>query len=182
MSQAGMNNSSGGGGGGENIQSLTPDSGGVVTPVANNIDLFTTAVSSNNNNGIQSVNGGAGVLDVELTNFLQGQVTTANATPTNIITFALSAIPGVYSVSGTVVAFDITDTAGGACDFSIAFRSTGAAVQIIGSTVDNVFLEPSLATADISVSSSGNSFLLGVVGVAGKTIDWNASFNYRFVS
>ena len=63
MSQAGANSTSGGGGGGD-LSTLTPDVGGVVTAVANNIDIhgINGIVTSNTGPGSLTISGGVGLL------------------------------------------------------------------------------------------------------------------------
>jgi len=176
-------NSAGGSGG--SVNTLTPDQGGVITPVGNNINVLTTGSSSvqsqNFNNGIRTVNGGAAELDVVLTNRATGQVTTNNAVATTIITFPLGATPGVYNFTGSVTAFDSTDVAGACYNVLIGVRTTGAAGTFVGADEIGTVVEPALNAADVLITISVNSLVVQVLGIAAKTIDWDALLNYRFV-
>lgn len=166
------------------IVTVTGDSGGAVGPdAAGNINLFGGSSTVNNDNGITTIgNPGTNTETITLTNRATGQVTTTDATPTTIITFPLGATPGVFYARGNVVAFDITDVAGGAYDFSTGARTTGAAGTELGTEYKDVFEEAAMATADFNIIVSGNNLIVQVVGIAGKTIDWNAELTYRFVS
>lgn len=183
MSQAGILNVAGGGGGGTPIQTLTGDIGGAVPPTANNIFIVGGTSTANNSNGITfSGNIGTSTLTGTLTNRISGQVTTVDATPTTIITFALGAVPGVYTFSGDITAYDLTDIAGASYGVISGIRTSGAAAIEIGTQFNTNFEEASMVTASIDVTTSGNNVIFQVTGIAGKTIDWDALFNYRFVS
>jgi hypothetical protein len=161
-------------------EQFTTDSG-IAVPVANNLNIFGIDSIANNDNGI-STSGSGATVNIILTNRSTGTVTTANATPTTALTFALGATPGVYFFEGNVVAFDTTDTAGGAYSFVSGFRTTGAAATEISTEFKDVFEEAAMATADFSIAASANNFVLTVTGIAAKTIDWNVYLTYRFVS
>lgn len=183
MSQAGIINVAGGGGGGAPIQTLTGNTGGAVPPTANNIFIVGGTSTANNANGITFAgNPGTSTLTGTLTNRISGQVTTANATPTTIITFPLGATPGVYTFNGDITAFDITDSAGASYGVISGVRTDGATATEIGTQFNTNFEEFAMITADIDVTVSANNVIFQVTGVAGKTIDWDAFFNYRFVS
>ena len=161
-------------------EQFTTDSG-IAIPVANNLNILGIDSSANNDNGI-STSGAGATVDIILTNRQTGAVTTTDATPTTILTFPLGAIPGVYYIEGNIVAFDVTDTAGGAYTLSGAVRTTGAAGVAIGVPVITVVEEAALTTSSFAISVSVNNLIATVTGIAGKTIDWNAYLTYRFVS
>lgn len=160
--------------------SFTTDSG-IAVPAANNLNVFGIDSIVNNDNGIMTTGSGSTVNAV-LTNRATGTVTTTDATPTTAITFSLGATPGVYYFRGSIVAYDLTDVAGGAYDFSTGFRTDGATATELGTEYKDVFEEAAMATADFNVLASGNNLIVQVVGIAAKTIDWNAEISYRFVS
>lgn len=152
-------------------------------PAANVLNVFGRDTSANNTNGIRTDgSSGSNTLTVQLTNRVRGVVTTVDATPTFIITFPLGAVPGVYEINGSVAGFDITDTAGASYGFISGIRTTGAAAIEIGTQFTTNFEEPAMATSEIDVLVSGNNAIIQVIGVAGKTIDWDCLFTYRFVS
>lgn len=151
-------------------------------PIANVLNVLGGDTTANDNEGIRTDgSSGSNTLTIQLTNRVKGVVTTTNATPTSIITFALSATPGVYEIGGSVAAFDITDTAGASYSFTSGIRSTGAAAIEIGTQFTTNFEEAALAAADIDVTVSGNNIIIQVTGILGKLIDWDALFTYRFV-
>lgn len=159
---------------------FTADSGSA-TPVGNNLNIFGIDSTVNNDNGITTTAAGDTV-DVVLTNRSTGTTTTVNATPTTVLTFALGATPGVYFFEGSVVAYDLTDTVGGAYSYVSGFRTTGAAAVEISTEFKDVFEEAAMSSADFSISASANNLIISVTGIAAKTINWNVSLTYRFVS
>ena len=161
--------------------SFTADDATVAVPVANNLNVFSEDTTDNNDNGIQTTAAGD-TLTIQITNRATGTLTTTDATSTTALTFALGATPGVYFFEGNVVAFDLTDTAGGAYSFVSGFRTTGASAIEISTEFKDVFEEAAMATADFTISASGNNLIIQVQGIIGKTIDWNVTLTYRFVS
>lgn len=163
---------------------FTADDATIGIPVANNLNLFSRDTTDNNDNGIQTTadpNGSANYY-VEVTNRTTGTTTTANATPTTVITFPLGATPGVYYFTGQLVAFDTTDTAGAAYSFESAVRTTGAAGIEIASEDKTIFEEAAMTAADFAFSVSANNATLEVTGIIAKSINWNCLLTYRFVS
>ena len=108
--------------------------------------------------------------------------TTPTATPTTIITFPLGAVPGVYLFEGSIQAYDLTDVAGGAYNYSSGIRTTGAAGIILGTEFKDVFEDAAMVSSDFNLNVSGNNLVVQVTGISGKTIDWNGYLEYRFVS
>ncbi len=186
MSQAGINNTSSGPVPPSVATSYVTDNGTAV-PAANILIVHGTQSVENNDSGIIAKGGVVGTgtsneVDVVLTNRQTGIVTTANATPTTILTFTLGATPAVYSIEGNLVAFDITDAAGASYNFTSGVRTTGVAATEIGTEYKDLFEEAAMSTADLTVSASGNTLVIQVIGIAGKTIDWNCYLTYRIVS
>lgn len=159
---------------------FSTDSGNAV-PAANILNVLGADTTVNNDNGIRTT-GSGNTVTVQLTNRSTGQVTTANATPTTILSFALGATPGVYYFRGSLQAYNTTDIAGGAYDFSAGARTTGAAGTELGTEYKDVFEEVAMTTADFNVTVSANNLVIEVIGIAAKTINWNIDLTYRFVS
>jgi hypothetical protein len=155
-------------GGASTINTLTPDIGGVVTPVANNIDL-------NGGNGIQTSNGGAGILIINDTLVRTGTATTVDAATSTAITIPLSP-----SQSGTFQAIfsayeATTPASAGGQIVGTAYRPGAGAAAVVG-TPDKLFeTTAALAAASIDVSVSGNNVILTVTGVVGLTINWTCA-------
>lgn len=182
MSQAGIINTTSGPVPPTVATTYVTDVNSPAIPALNILNVIGGTSTANTNSGIRTDgSSGSNTLTVQLTNRIIGDVTTTNATPTTIITFALGATPGVYTFTGDITAFDITDTAGASYGIISGIRTTGAAAVEIGTQFNTNFEEAAMITADIDVTTSGNNVIFTVTGVAGKTIDWDALFNYRFV-
>ena len=179
MSQSGIINIAGGGGGGSPILTVTGDTGGAVTPTLNNINLVGGTSTANNALGI-TVAGtlGTSTETVTLTNRQTGSVTTADATPTTLISFTASAAAAVYHIECRVAAFDATDVAGASYIIEGGVRTTGAATTLITPTDITLQEEAAMGTADIDLTVSGNTFNIVVTGIAAKSIRWFGVMTY----
>lgn len=167
---------------------------GTAVPAANILNVNAYDSTENNDNGIVTKGGiasgnppGSGAIsemDIYLTNRATGTVTTTDATPTTALTFSLATggATGVYFINGDIVAYDVTDVAGGAYSFVSGARTLAGVGTEIGTEFKDVLEEAAMVTADFSVSVTGNNFIVSVQGIAGKTINWNVSLTYRFVS
>lgn len=163
--------------------SYVTDVNSPAVPALNILDVFGNDTTDDNAFGIRTDgSSGSNILTIQLTNRVRGTIATNNATPTAIITFPLSVTPGVYEFGGSVAAFDVTDTAGASYSFTSGVRSTGAAAIEIGTQFTTNFEEAAMATADIDVTTSGNSIVIQVTGIAATLIHWDALFTYRFIS
>ena len=85
MSQAGANNTAGGGGG--SLNTLTPDVGGVVNPVAANIDIhgINGIVTSNTGPGSLTISGGVGILQTVSVTLTSAQIKNLATVPVTIV-------------------------------------------------------------------------------------------------
>ncbi len=153
---------------------------GVAVPVANILNVLGSDTVVNNDNGLRTI-GSVNTVTVQLTNRSTGQITTTDATPTTGISLALGATPGTYIIDGLIAAYDVTDTASGGYGFTSVVRTTGAAAIEIGTDNTLEYEDAAMATADINVGVTLNTFVVDVTGIVGKTIDWNTSLTFRFV-
>lgn len=163
--------------------SFVTDSGTVI-PAANVVNLNGGATTANNDNGITVIANpdGSNNAVFQLTNRVSGNVTTSNATPTILTTFALGATPAVYNFDIQVVGYDVTDNLGVGYFISGSVRTTGAAAVLVG-TPDKITNEEVGTTGcDANLTVSGNNAVVQVTGLAAKTIDWKALSEYIFVS
>ncbi len=164
---------------------------GTAVPAANILIVRAFDTTENNDNGIETKGGvnsgdppGTGLtneLDVYITNRTTGSVTTADATLTTIISFAMGATPGAFYVYGNVQAFNSSTPAAGTYSYSGGYRTDGATATELGTELHDEFEDPALITADVFLSASGNNIILQVQGVAATSINWNALFEFRRV-
>lgn len=163
------------------IVSITPNSGILVVPTAGgNVNILASSSSSFNEAGITTV-GTANTLTVTLTNRVSGQVTTANATPTAVITFALGAVAAVYTLSGFTTARSTATGEGASYFFESSFRTDGATATEIGTESSTFFEDASLTSADTTIVASGNNAVITVTGVLATTIHWDGILTFRRV-
>lgn len=163
--------------------SFVTDVNSPAIPAANILIEIGGQTTANNDKGVRTDgSSGSNTLTVQLTNRQTATVTTSDATPTTILTFALPAIAGTYYVYGNVQAFTLTGPAGGAYSFSGGYITSGASSTELGTEFHDTFQSASLITSDISLSPSGNNVLVTVTGVVGLTIDWNALLEFRQVN
>jgi len=150
---------------------------------ANNINIFAEDTTDNVDNGTQTRGDSAtNTVYVQITNRQTATVTTANATPVTLLTFAMPSVAGTYYIYGNVQAFTSTGPAGGAYSFSAGYLTNGATSTELGTEFHDTFQSASLLTSDIALSASGNNAILTVTGVAGLTINWNALLEFRQVN
>lgn len=171
MSQQGMLTDSTSAGG--DIETLTGDTGGAVGPDgAFNINLLGGA-------GIE-VTGSPGTNTLTITEdgALEGTGSTVGATTDDVLTVALGATPGTYTLEARVAAFD-SSTPSGASFWAIgSFRTDGASATEIETESENEFMEAALMLAEVDWVASGNNAILRVTGVAGLTVSWKAEGEY----
>jgi hypothetical protein len=158
MSQVYVGNGSGGGGGGSNVQTLTPNSGGAVSPVANNInDQGLAANSGGNAYPLFSYNGGAGQFNWENRTYLSPYVVDPSTT---------NGSKGTFTTLAAAITQCISDGA--------ATTGPGAAIYIRNTTI----------TETISLSTNGiNISILGTGGKSNQSFAnsnpiFNGSFTY----
>lgn len=157
------------------VETLTGDTGGPVgVDAAFNINILGGV-------GIDVAgNPATNTLTISDDDLVQGTVTTNDAVATTCVSFPLGTSAGTYVIDGRLSAFNSTDVSGSGYFFSAACRTTGAAGVLVGVTFGAEFEEASIAAVDYDVSVAGNTLLIQVTGIAGKTIIWNGEFEYQF--
>lgn len=184
MSQAGIISTSAG-----PVPPFVPTSfvtqNGTAVPAANVLIVDGFDSTENNDNGIITKGGVAGTgtaneLDVVITNRVQGAVTTADATPTTIVSFTLPAA-GVYAFDYNVASFNTTDTLGAAYSVFVGIRGNGVTATKVNLEDKIVNEEAGDTNCNVSVTTSGNAVLIQGTGIAGKTVKWNAVGTYVYV-
>jgi hypothetical protein len=158
---------------------FTTDSG-IAVPAANNLNIVTPGGGTQ---GI-STSGAGSTITITLTEpKVQGTATTVGAVTADVITIALGATPGVYTIDASIAGFT---TAGGplGAGYTIvgAIRTTGAAAVLITGQAVDAFEEGALSAGNAALVASGNNAILRVTGTVGTTIDWKAAAEYVFVS
>lgn len=163
------------------VETLTADDTNVVSPVANNINIFSDDSTTNNENGITTT-GSGDTVSILLTNRLQGTIQTVGAVTEDLITFPLGATPGNYTFEVRISGHESTTPGGLGYSLFGSITTTGAAGSIQG-TVDRINNEnPALTGANATIIASGNNAIVQVTGVADLTINWAAVGLYTFVS
>lgn len=158
--------------------SFVTDINSPAIPDANILDVFGGSVTTNNVNGIQTDGSSGGhVLTIELTNRITGSVTTTNATPTTIASFALGATPAVFVFDIQISSFNVTDVNGDGYFISGSARTDGTTAVLCG-TPDKIINEEVSDTADADMVVSGNNVIIQATGIAGKTHRWKTVATY----
>ncbi len=158
--------------------SFVTDINSPAIPAANILNEIGGAVSTNNNNGIQTDgSSGSNTLTVQLTNRISGSVTTTNATPTTIASFSLGASTAVFTFDIQIVCFNATDVNGDGYFISGSARTDGITATLCG-TPDKIVNEEVADTADANMTVSGNNVLIVATGIVGKTHRWRVLATY----
>ena len=150
------------------IQTLTPNVGAAISPVGGNI--FLNALPP-----LDTSNGGAGVLDINLTGGVYGNVNTTNATPTQIYSYALTTNPAAQFFNVNFAAYN--ETTGGCAGFIVwGLSSTdGTSCTVTASNVIYNTSTADMSAANASIVAAGNSLQFLVQGVTGNTCHWNCN-------
>jgi len=167
------------------LDTLTGDIGGVVNPVAGNINVRGGAAGA-----VLFSNGGAGLLSAQVQvdgttidingsdqlevigSIVTGTITTLDATPTTLFTFPMPAVAGVVTFDILISGFAAAGPIGGGFSLIGAVRTTGAAATALPiddtiNSVDNAF-----QAANVDITASGNNALIQVIGIVATTIHW----------
>lgn len=152
--------------------SFTTDSG-VAVPAANNLNVLANDTTANDTDGI-TTSGAGSTVTVLLTNRVQGSGSTVGAATTDLITLALGATPGTYTLEVSVSAFESTTPAAAGYSIFGTVRTTGAAAVLVGTPDKIVNEEAALATSDLNMVVSANNVIIRATGTAALTVGWNA--------
>jgi len=181
LSQAGIVNIAGGGGGGSPVQTLTGDTGGAVPPTANNIFVIGGSSVANNTNGI-TVAGNAGTSTevFTLTNRISVSSTTSDGLgQTQDVTLMTPSNGTSISFRLLVTGYDAinNETAGG--ELIGLSRSAAGSLDVIGTNDTFDESDAGLNAVDWDVIDIASPILqVRFVGIAGRTINWRALFDY----
>ncbi|NHZ84351.1 MAG: hypothetical protein GWP19_00530 [Planctomycetia bacterium] len=189
------------------LEYLTGDVGGQVSPSSHNIDLLGTSAQGLTVTGDPANNkltwtvqdaddaGNKGVSTYVANDFItsSGSVSledshAATVTTTDAQTQTIETIAIAEEYAGTfyaiIVGIDNTNTAtvGGTISGTVS-RYTGGAATLIGTP--NIVIERAgglTATTTFNVSVSGNNAIVQVIGEAGFTISWRCRMHYTYTN
>ena len=155
---------------------------GTAIPAANILNVNGVDSTENNANGILTRANPdlSDNLEVVITNRFQGTVTTADATPTPIITFTPTVV-GSYTIETRISAYNTTDTLGAGYSLFGTARFDGVNSNLCGTADRIVNEEAGMETASATFTVSGANILINAVGIAAKTINWSAVSLYSYV-
>ncbi|HDZ25434.1 hypothetical protein LCGC14_0457070 [marine sediment metagenome] len=123
--------------------------------------------------GITIING-PGSITIANTGQTDATGQTIGAVTDDVITFALGATAGTFTLEARVAGFESTGPSG--CGYQLfgTVRTTGAAATLVG-TPDQVANEDAvLAAADADIVVAGNNAIIRVTGVVALTLEWGA--------
>jgi len=150
-------------------------------PAANILNVLGNDTTANDNDGIRTDgSSGSNTLTVQLTNRLQGTVTTTDSTVTPIITFTPSVV-GTYAIEVRVAAYNTTSTLGAGYSLFGSARFDGVNSNLCGTPDRIVNEEGAMSSAKSTFTVSGASILINGVGYAAENINWSAVGLYTFV-
>lgn len=166
------------------VEKLTGDSGGAVTPDASkNINILGDDSTVNDTDGITVVGDpGNNKLTVTLTNRAVGTGSTSGAVTTDLITLDLGSTAGSYIFDIKVAGFESTTPAGCGYTMFASARTTGAAATVISTPYQDIDEDLVLNSAKIEFIASGNNVIVRATGVVALDINWLAKLEYIFVS
>jgi hypothetical protein len=155
---------------------------GTAIPAANVLDVFGIDSTENNANGIltRATPNLGNVLDIVITNRIQGTASTAGAVTTAISTFTPTAI-GTYAIECRVAAFNTTASLGAGYSIFGTARFDGANSTLCGTMDRIVNEEGTMSSANVTMTVSGANILINGVGYAANNINWSAVGLYTFV-
>lgn len=154
------------------IETLTADTGGAVgADAAFNIDIL------GGTNVTTVGNPGTNTITINTAGGATGTGQTIGAVDDDLITFALGAAAGCYTISARVAGFEATGPSGAGYEIMAVVRTTGAAGALIGIPVINAVEDAAIAAAVGTIVVVGNDAIVRVTGVGGLTINWTAEFD-----
>lgn len=162
---------------------FTADDATIAVPAANNLNVFSRDTIANNTNGIETTASpnGSDNLYIQLTNRISVSTTTSDATPTSVAIMT--------PTNGTSMTFTLTLTAYDSAN-NVALggeqiglvRKAAGVVTVIGTNDTFDEYDVALAANDWEIAASAGNLVLTVTGIAGHTLDWQATFVYIQVS
>ncbi len=171
-----------------NVATSFETDSGTAVPVGNVLIINTRDIQDNNDNGIQSTGGlaDAGATNrvrIELTNRVQGGLSTIGAGTSDLTLISFDAAPfsgtaGVYVFDFRAAGFETTGPSGGIYHLSGGIRTDGTTPTVIGDFDKIIHEDAALAAADVDIVASANDIVARFTGIAGLTIRWDIAGLY----
>ena len=122
-----------------------------------------------------SIANAAGSITISASGSFVGSGQTIGAVTADLITVNLGATPSTYSFDAVVSGFELAGLNG--CSYKIfaSAKTNGAGSAPIGVPNQIVMEDAALVAADATFTGAANTAILRVTGVAGLTIDWDAT-------
>ncbi len=156
---------------------------GTAVPSANVLQLLGGSTTQDNVNGIRTdANPNNGnIVYTELTNRITGSGTSTNGSTVNLATIALGGSAAVYRFRFDISGRDTGSGDGVGYDLQGTVKTDGAAATLISAPYVDNDEDASLLTATVTLTTSGNSAIVQVVGVTGRTINYKTVGYYVVV-
>lgn len=168
--------------GGEIATSYVTDINSSAIPSSGILNVVGGSVTTDNDNGIQTDgSSGSNTLTIELTNRVFGGLSTNDATPADIITFAAGGTAGTYIFDVQIAAYNVSTGDGAGYNIFGTATTNGASVSLQG-TPDKIVNEgATMTSADANMVVSGNDIIIQVTGIGANNIDWKTLGTYTFI-
>lgn len=152
-----------------NIEHLTGDVGGVIGPDgAFNINLLT-------GDGLTSTgNPATNTITFTVDGLTLGTGTTIGAVTADVITLNLGAVASTWIIEAKVIGHDAVTPGAVGYNLICVAETTGAAATIIGIQDKYVAEKAGFAPCDSSFVAAGNTIIVLVTGMAGRTLSWKS--------
>lgn len=155
--------------------SFITDENSPAVPINNELNVLGGQSDEDNDNGIRTDgSSGSNTLTIQLTNRIQGGITTNDATPTTASSFTMVDV-GSYIFEMKASAYNITDGLSAGYSLFGCARFDGADSFLVGTPDKIVNEEGGMALCDFNMIVGGvGSGLVSfqVTGLAGKEISW----------
>jgi hypothetical protein len=156
------------------VKDNTTTGPGKAVPSSNTLQLLGGSTDQDNVNGIRTdANPNNGnIAYTELTNRIVGSGTSTNASTVNLATFALGSSATVYRFRFDIAGRDTGSGDGVGYDLQGTVKTDGATATLISVPYLDEDEDASLLTASVTLAVTGNSVIVQVIGVSGRTINY----------
>ncbi len=156
---------------------------GTAIPALNILNVNGIDSTEDNSNGIltRATPASGNVLQIILTNRLAGTGTSTNASVLNLSTLTLGSSAGVYRFQFYISGRDTVSGDGIGYTVFASAKTNGVTATIISTPFVDNDEDASLVAASADFVASGNTVILQVTGVAGRTINYSSVGTYVVV-